>query len=382
MYQVRCLAPALAGEVFRVRTFPRCNPSFGLSRRRTNQAGVPKRGLHRGANWVRSALAGVGVLLGGADRSMGATEPTAFIEDFAADPVSGGWRTFGEASLFRWNAEAQTLEVTWDSSKPNSYFYRPLGRTLTRRADFSLWFDLRLRDIAVGTTPGKPYTFELAIGFLNLAQATQPHFLRGTGADSPNLVEFDYFPDSGFGATISPTIISGTMQFATSFNSPLELTLNDQFRVKLRYDAAQEELTVKVTRNGEGFGPIKAVTLPPEFTDFQVDAVAVCSYSDAGQDPQFGGSVLARGVVDNLYVAVERQPTLDLRLTGGLKAGRWQAEFDAHPGWTYSLVGTTDLTSWTPVTSQTALTRGRLVLSDPAPATDPARFYRVEATAP
>src|SRR5512135_444119 len=75
-----------------------------------------------------------------------------FQEDFASNPDSRGWRVFGETSLFQWNSTNQWLEVTWDSSKSNSYFHRPLGTILSRDTDFSLGFDLRLNDIAIGTT--------------------------------------------------------------------------------------------------------------------------------------------------------------------------------------------------------------------------------------
>jgi hypothetical protein len=37
----------------------------------------------------------------------------------------GKWRQFGDGSLFQWNATNQHLEVTWDSSRTNSLFYRP-----------------------------------------------------------------------------------------------------------------------------------------------------------------------------------------------------------------------------------------------------------------
>jgi len=143
-----------------------------------------------------------------------------FQEDFASDPLTRNWWAYGDGSLFRWNATNGVLEVTWDSSRPNSYFALPLDTVVSRADDFSFGFDLRLWDITIGTSPGKPFTFQLAVGLNNLAQATSTNFLRGTGTDSPNLAEFDYFPDSGFGATISPTVISSNIQFATSFNSP------------------------------------------------------------------------------------------------------------------------------------------------------------------
>lgn len=326
------------------------------------------------------AVAGVALSLPVA-RTLAAPEPSAFVEDFAADPSASGWQIAGDGSLFRWNADQQHLEVTWDSSRPNSFFHRPLGRVLTRQDDFSLAFDLRVEELAIGTTPGKPSTFQLAVGFINLAQATQPGFLRGTGTDSPNVVEFDYFPDSGFGATVSPTIISSNMQFASSFNFPLELPLNETLHVSLAFDAQAGVLRSRLTRDGQPLGELQDAPLDATFTDFAVDHVAVCSYSDAGQDPQFAGSIRARGTVDNFLVTTSRQPTLDLGLSGSLLAGTWQASFTARAGWTYRLERTGDFRSWTTIASLSAVEGGRATLTDEAPPPG-AWFYRVVAETP
>src|SRR5206468_2846795 len=93
-------------------------------------------------------------------------------EDFTANPAQRGWRAFGDRSLFRWNASNQNLEVTWDSSHANSFFYLPLGTVLAKSDDFSFSFDLRLIDIRVGSTPGKSNEFEIAVGLLNYRNAT------------------------------------------------------------------------------------------------------------------------------------------------------------------------------------------------------------------
>jgi hypothetical protein len=111
-------------------------------------------------------------------------------ENFSANPLQNGWQIFGNTNLFQWDSTNHNLAVTWDSSQTNSYFYHPLGTVVTRNDDFSVAFDLRIDDAAIGG-----YGFELAIGLFNLADATCPNFFRGTGYDSPNLVEFDYFPD-------------------------------------------------------------------------------------------------------------------------------------------------------------------------------------------
>src|SRR5262245_11403120 len=250
------------------------------------------------------------------------TRAATIVEDFSTDPLTDGWKIFGATNLFHWNTTNQNLEVTWDSSQTNSYFYHSLGTTLARDDDFSFAFDLRMHDIAVGVNTNKPFTFQLAIVLINLEQATRTNFLRGTGMDSPNLVEFDYFPDSGFGATVSPTIISSNHQFATTFNFPLELTIEDLFHVAMSYTASNGTLVTTMTRNGQSFGPIQEVDLGAAFTDFRVDSIAILSYNDAGQDPQFGGSILACGVVDNLTVTTPASPVGNL--TANFTNAVWQ----------------------------------------------------------
>ena len=302
-----------------------------------------------------------------------------FQEDFAANPATRSWRAFGDGSLFRWNNTDQNLEVTWDSSRPNSYFAWPLQTVLSRSDDFSFDFDLRLNYIGVGTTPGKPFTFQLAIGFINLAEATATNFLRGTGTDSPDLVEFDYFPDSGFGATVSPTMISSNVQFASSFNFPLELTTNDSFHVMMSYTASNQTLLTALTRNGAVFGPIQDVTLDSNFTDFRADHFALSSYSDAGQDPQFAGSILAHGVVDNIVLRVPDPAVHDL--AGAIASGAWQIEFMAQTNWLYALQRTENFQAWTTVSPVTAGVNQRLTLADTNGMAANA-FYRVRAQRP
>src|ERR1043166_1732063 len=68
-------------------------------------------------------------------------------EDFSHEPTTHNWSIFGDTNLFVWDASNQVLQVTWDSSQTNSYFYRPLGTILSKSDDFGFAFDLRLSDI-------------------------------------------------------------------------------------------------------------------------------------------------------------------------------------------------------------------------------------------
>src|SRR5215211_1816974 len=93
-------------------------------------------------------------------------------DSFGTDPAQRGWRTFGDASLFHWDATDERMEVTWDSSRTNSLFYRSLGTVLTKSDNFTLGFEMRLRDIAIGVDTNKLYTFPIAIGLCKFSSIT------------------------------------------------------------------------------------------------------------------------------------------------------------------------------------------------------------------
>lgn len=324
------------------------------------------------------ALAGVSVLCVSRPLPL-AAEEIFFTENFATAPVERSWQAFGVTNLFGWNATNQNLEVTWDSSQANSLFYRPLGTELTMTNDFILEFDLRLADAAIGTTPNKPYTFQLAVGLTDLASVTNASFLRGTGVSSPNLVEFDYFPDSGYGATIATAIISSNNVWNTGgFTYPMELTTGDVFHVAMRYVAARQTLITRMTRNGAPFGPLEHATLGAGFSDFHVDQMAVSSYSDAGQDPSWGGSILAHGTVDN-FVFICPPPVGEV--TGVFAGEDWQVQFVSHTNWLYRLERTGDFKVWMEAAGPAAGTGAELTLSD-TNAPGAKAFYRVRATRP
>src|SRR5260221_4646826 len=147
------------------------------------------------------ALAGLFVM------SVTRSSASTITENFSANPQQNGWRIFGDTNQFHWDSANENLAVHWDSSQPNSYFYHPLGTILARDDDFSLAFDLRLDNIGPGPDTNKPYSFSLGVGFLNLGEASRPDFRRGTGNNSPDLVELAYFWDSGYGATVWPTFV-------------------------------------------------------------------------------------------------------------------------------------------------------------------------------
>jgi hypothetical protein len=302
-------------------------------------------------------------------------------ENFASAPAARGCKIFGDTKLFRWNSANQNLEVTWDSSRCNSYFQLPLGTLLTRRGDFSVALDLELKDFAYGTTPGKPGTFQIAFGFMNQASARQTNFIRGTGSDSPNLVEFNFFPDSGYGPTVWPAVFStnGVMNYSGSSDFSLfDLPVGVPMRFVLSYTASNQSATVSISTNGVLVGPVTTAPLMTNFSQFLLDTFAIASYSDAGQSPFMPGSILAHGLVDNIVVSVQPPPVRDF--TGSLAGGIWQSTFLSRTNWNYILQATADFASWTNVTPATPGIGQTTSLNDPNAGAFGKRFYRVNAT--
>ena len=314
------------------------------------------------------ALAGLFVLF--VTRSSAAT----LTEDFSTDPLQDGWRIFGDTRLFQWDSTSQNLAVTWDSSQANSYFYRPLGTILAIADDFNVEFDVRLNDaVAHGS-------FELAIGLLNLSDATSTNFSRPIGA-TPNLFEFDYFPDGGFGPSIDATMTDTNVNktnmndFYFAYDS-LPLNFGVTYHVRLAHIAAEPAIRGQVSANGQIYTSLTNVFAGP-ITDFRLDTLAISSYSAAGDT--YGDSLLAHGTVDNIIVTLPPPPAQGL--TGAFSNGIWQVRFNALTNWLYTLERTTGFQTWTDVSPSTPGAGGASILSD-TQAPMGKSFYRVRADRP
>ena len=264
-------------------------------------------------------------------------------EGFSVDPLVSSWVVHGDESLFEWNAEAGVLAVTWDSEKPNSGFHRPLGLVLTEADAFAFTFDIALDEVKVGHLDGQPYTFEVAVGLVDIESAKGDGLSRGTGSDSPNLVEWNYFPDTGFGATVSPAIASGKSQFAAGFTFPAALAAGEKYSVRMEYDPGERTLKTFMLENSKAWKGIQSVKLQDDFSGFAVDAFSISSYTAKGTE----SSLFASGTVDNLAIAVDRsQP----RIVGArLIDGQWRARTFGFAAADYLLERSADLHDWQPV---------------------------------
>jgi hypothetical protein len=314
-------------------------------------------------------------------RATGAT----FTESFSTEPTF--WQTWNPGA-FRWDTNAQNLAVTWDSRETNAYFYHMLPTKLTRRDAFGVEFTLRLDDLMLGIDPTMSLTFPICIGFVNLAEAERASYLRGSGVDATHgarsIAEFAYFPDSGFGATVSMALVSSSNQFAYSHSFPVELTLGDIFRVKMSFDPSAQVMSMQLLRNGEPYGEqpdntIRPLDYPSTFGDFALDAFSITSYNDAGQiPPQYAGSILAHGIVDDIAITWPDPPVTNVQ--GSFNESKWVVQFTAEAGWNYTLERTFDFQSWDEIVTAPGVD-GPMQLIDPDPVADNA-FYRISAERP
>src|SRR5271170_3488005 len=279
---------------------------------------------------IRSLLALAGLFALVAVRS----NATVITENFTNDPALDGWQSFGDTNLFQWDCTNQVLDVTWDSSQSNSYFYHPLGTILTSNDDFSLAFDLQLNE-----AEASGYGFELAIGLLNLAEATNADFQRSTGVNSPDLAEFDYFPDVGYGPTVWPIFVDTNSDFNYNGSSDYAIYApipGDWYHIVMAYTALNQTLVTTMTNFEQTSGvtitdPLDLTNSDYPFTDFRVNTISISSYQDDG----FGDSIYAQGVVRNIVVTLPPPPIRNL--TGAFSNGIWQAQFCSQSNWLYTL---------------------------------------------
>ena len=315
-------------------------------------------------------------------------------QNFATNPLQTGWEEFGNTNLFHWNSANQNLEVTWDSRETNSFFYVPLGTSLTRNDDFSIEFDLLLNDIVSGVEPGKTGGLEIGFGLFSFATATNTSYMRGSFGGAPNLVEFDYFPKGYFvfggqtfdvAATATPTFIStNSFDYAPTIFAPyiMELPTNLVVHIQMNFTASNQTLVTLLTTNGVTlFQPPDVVltdTNTSAFTasdDYRVDTFSINSYSSAGDDFD---SVFGHGIVDNVVISY---PLPIENFTGSFSNSVWQASFSSRSNWVYTLERTMDFQSWTTVSPTVSGNGAVLVLQDSTPLSQNA-FYRVRAARP
>jgi len=311
------------------------------------------------------ALAAAGLSL------LSAARAATITEDFSTDPLQNGWQIFGDTNLFQWDPVNRVLDVTWDSSQPNSYFCHPLGTILGTNDNFSMSFDLYLTDCSAGG-----YSFELAAGMQNFAEATNAGFLVGSGYAAPDLAEFDFFPATEYiaNASVDPTFVDSENTFADTLYGFASLPVGIVMRVSLAYTACTQTGVLTITTNGVAATPASYADLTADaygtFGDYHLDTFALESYS--GADAY--GSLLAHGTIGNIVVVVPQPPVRMLQTC--LDGGVCQVQFACLTNWNYVLESSSDLVNWQRVGSPAAGTGCNMVLQDTHPP-QKQQFYRV-----
>jgi hypothetical protein len=157
----------------------------------------------------------------------------------------------------------------------------------------------------------------------------------------------------------------------------LPMDIGTTYHVTLTHAAGAGLISATVFTNGQIY-----TTMPLFYSgtigDFQLDTISVSSYSGAGQDPSYAGSILAHGTVDNFVVTL---PPVVRNATGAFSNGLWQVQLGTYTDWFYTLERSTNLTSWSAVTPSVAGSGNVLTLSDTNAAGDKA-FYRIHAQQP
>lgn len=288
-------------------------------------------------------------------------------EKFRTDPALDGWQIFGDPNLFRWDSINENLAVTWDSSQTNSYFYHPLGATFTKADSFCVLFDLNLTDTYVTGY------FQLAVGLCNFADATSANFSRANGV-SPNLFEFDYFPDGpdSYGPSIDATLVDADDNFYFAYDASQPLANGVTYRVVLIHRAGESGISGTVYTNGQVFTSLPIIAAYGA-DDFNLDTLAVSSYTTT--DDTYGNALLAHGTVDNLAFA----SPLPVDKIETIAAG--EIQFASDTNWLYTLEQSIDSKVWKPAAPAVFGNGVNLVLQATNPPADKS-FYRVCADLP
>lgn len=326
----------------------------------------------------------------------GAANAQTITELFTNNPAADGWNVFGDASLFQWIPTNHNLAVTWDSSQPNSYFYHPLGTNLTTNSSFSFSFDLTLSDAQI-----QAGTFELAVGLMNFADATNANFLRGTGFNATNLVEFDFFMDPDFGNSVAASEVDTNGLFADVYDD-VSLPTNYTFHIAVTYFAGDSMVSAIIggtnksdnylifdfalNRFEQLYSYLPNVFIESGFGNFNVDTLAIMSYDATGAFDNEGNqgdvSLLAHGTVANISFTTSPEPAGNLTghgINSPFLPHSFEVQWQTYSNWTYVVERTLDFKTWTNITVQADHGDGTPNSYIDTNATPNQAFYRIQS---
>jgi hypothetical protein len=321
------------------------------------------------------SLASAGLLL-----VSNAAADTILSENFSNNPAENGWQIFGNSNLFTWDSTHHDLQVTWDSTQSNTYFYHSLGATLTSNDDFSLSFDLLLND--ANTNADGTNALQLSIGFLNLAEAESTNYIVGTGYSRSNVAEFDFFPGvSGGLPSLDATLIDTNGYYYFAYND-VPWNFGALYHVIIHHPAGTSALGGQVLVNGQLYAPLPGSgsyggVYNEGAGDFRLDTISISSFSDVdsagyGYGPS---SITAHGTINNILIT-----ELPIAYVwGSLTNTIWQVQFWSHSGWNYTLQKSADLQTWSPLAPTVGGSGDLLTLQD-TNGLQQSQYYRVLAS--
>jgi len=196
--------------------------------------------------------------------------------------VLSPWKFFGNTELIQPpQSSEKSVIFNWNTESANSALFIPIGYKINQQSDFKISTVFELTSLNIEFTPGSFYGFEIAFGLFDSSQVLKDTYIRGSGVDSPDLVEWDYFPDTGFGGTISPTIVDQDSDFFPTFNFPIELPIGKDIRVDLVFDSSDMILKSSLEFN-ESVIEMEPVKLSDQdtFDGFDLDSAGFVSYKD------------------------------------------------------------------------------------------------------
>jgi hypothetical protein len=297
--------------------------------------------------------------------------------DFSSDPFvvpTPKWSVLGAAELFEWNPSAQQLDITWDSSRPNTFCTWPLPRSLRSHDAFSFSWDLRLNDAGPRDTSTRSNVLQISVVLARRARLPDGYPQRTSAGRALDLLDFSFFPLADYGpfgasAYIAP-VAFGESSIGYSFGNSFNLADGQSHRVECTWDPVARALRTMV----EGAGSI-ADTSPALVAtdDFELDTFAIVVWNE-GPTPR--DSLLAHGSIRSVVITAPEPPVGSLTFRSNSRS----IGFQSQTGYRYQLEASGDLSEWASTGPDAAGTGGPMEFSDLRKALFLHQFYRVRAT--
>ncbi len=297
--------------------------------------------------------------------------------DFSADPFGsrpGAWSIIGDAQLFRWNSDTHQLDVTWDSSRPNSFCVWPLPYSVSAKDAFRFGWTLTLRDAGARESAVHSNVLQISVALLQQARLPDGYPQRTRAGRASELLDFSFFPLADYGpfgmaAYISP-VAFGKTTAGYSFGNSYNLADGLPHPIICEWDSSARRLRTTVA----GVGDLAPTDPPlPVTDDFSVDAFAIIVWNEG---PTPNDSLLAHGSIGEVVINLPEPAVGRLKFEFTSRTIR----FSSRANYVYALEASGDLIHWSPADGPVAGNEGELALIDSREALFPLQFYRVRAT--